>query len=249
MIKAFIVDDEPLARDELIYLLEGCKEVEIIGEADNVFDALKGVMSEPVDVIFLDVHLMNESGLDLAKQLSKLMTKPEIVFATAYDEYALKAFDLSAVDYLLKPFDEDRIKQTISKLQKVIDRKKINFVQPMDQGRIQEKVDKLPINLEDRIILLAVKDILFLSAVDGKSVIQTSEKEYKVTDTLMAFERKLQSNPSFIRVHRSFIINMDLMKEIQPWFHSTYNIIMENGTSVPVSRTYIKELKKRIGLN
>lgn len=119
MLKVFIVDDEPLARDELAYLLRRTKEADIVGEADNVASALEQIKSIEADVIFLDIQLADESGMEIAQKLIELDHRPEIVFATAYDDYALKAFDLNAADYILKPFDEIRVQQTIEKLNKL----------------------------------------------------------------------------------------------------------------------------------
>lgn len=248
MLRAFIVDDEPLARDELTYLLNRCKAIEIVGEADNVTDAFEQLPYMDADVIFLDIQLAEESGLDLAERLQSMVDRPEIVFATAYDEYALKAFELSAFDYILKPFDEKRVHQIILKLKKSIESKR---GQALTEERLGKKeghsIEKLAVNLEDRIALVNVKDILYLSSEEGKTIIVTSAMKYETTESLVAFERKLMYT-SLFRVHRAFLVNLDQVKELQPWFHSTYNLIMQDGASVPVSRTYMKELKKRIGL-
>ncbi|MEH6943179.1 LytR/AlgR family response regulator transcription factor [Bacillus sp. JJ722] len=246
MLRAFIVDDEPLARDELTYLLNRCKAIEIVGEADNVTDAIEQLPYMDADVIFLDIQLAEESGLDLAERLQSMVDRPEIVFATAYDEYALKAFELSAFDYILKPFDENRVHQTILKLKKTIESKRGYGI--TEEGKKEgHSIEKLAVNLEDRIALVNVKDILYLSSEEGKTIIATSTMKYETTESLVAFERKLMYT-SLFRVHRGFLVNLDQVKELQPWFHSTYNLIMQDGASVPVSRTYTKELKKRIGL-
>ncbi|MGM9925774.1 MAG: LytR/AlgR family response regulator transcription factor [Bacillus sp. (in: firmicutes)] len=248
MLRAFIVDDEPLARDELAYVLKRSKVVEVAGQADNIKDALEQLPYMEADVLFLDIQLAEESGLDLAKRIQTMVDRPEIVFATAYDEYALKAFELSAFDYILKPFDEIRIQQTIMKLQKAVGRKSGQGISEEKVNKKEENpLEKLAVNLDDRIALVKVKDILYVTSEEGKTIITTSDKQYETTESLVAFERKLL-NTSMFRVHRAFLVNVDQVKEIQPWFHSTYNLIMQDGTSVPVSRTYTKALKKRIGL-
>lgn len=248
MLRAFIVDDEPLARDELAYLLNRCKIVEIAGEADNIDDAFEQLPYMEADVVFLDIQLAEESGIALAERIQSMIDRPEIVFATAFDEYALKAFELNAFDYILKPFDENRVHQTIIKLQKLVDSKKA--VVNVDERAVKKEVppiEKLAINLDDRIALVNVKDILYISSEEGKTIITTSSMKYESTESLVAFERKL-TNTSLIRVHRAYLVNFDQVIELQPWFHSTYNLIMPDGASVPVSRTYTKELKKRVGL-
>ena len=239
MLKAFIVDDEPLARDELIYLLKKSRKVDIVGEADHMEAVLNEFPETDADVIFLDIQLGDENGLDIAKQLNKMENKPNIVFATAYDEFALEAFELSAFDYILKPFDESRVNQTIEKLYKGNRRNNVT-------ARIKG-LEKVLVNLEDRIVLLQTDDILFITSLDGKTIITAKQGQYETAESLVSFERKLQ-NKNLIRVHRSYLVNIDRIKEIQPWFNSTYNLIMEDRTSVPVSRTYTKELKQRIGL-
>ncbi|WP_042353070.1 LytR/AlgR family response regulator transcription factor [Bacillus massiliigorillae] len=248
MLRAFIVDDEPLARDELSYLLNRCKVIEIAGETDNVKDAIEQLPYMDADVIFLDIQLAEESGLELAERIQNMVDRPEIVFATAYDEYALKAFELSAFDYILKPFEENRVHQTILKLQKSVEAKK---GQQFSEDKVTKKegnaIEKLAVTLEDRIALVKVNDILYLTSEEGKTIIATSTMKYEAAESLVAFERKL-TNTSLFRVHRAFLVNLDQVKELQPWFHSTYNLIMQDGASVPVSRTYTKELKKRIGL-
>jgi two-component system response regulator LytT len=246
MLKAFIVDDEPLARDELAYLLRRTRQVDVVGEADNVADALEQIKEVNADVIFLDIQVADECGLDIAQSLLKLKHRPEIVFATAYDEFALQAFELNAVDYILKPFDENRVQQSVEKLSKLYARHKDkeSFLQPKPVE--QERSEKLPITVDERIVLINIKDILYLTTVEGKTIITTKNKKFEVCEPLVSFERKLQHTP-IIRVHRAYLANLDAIVEIEPWFHSTYNLIMEDGEKVPVSRTYTKELKQLLG--
>lgn len=248
MLKAFIVDDEPLARDELIYILRRSKRVEVVGEAESMEDALAQIQTVLPDVVFLDIQLAEHSGLDAARRLLNMDRRPAIVFATAYDEYALKAFELNAVDYILKPFDESRIQQTVERLIKLQELQDRN---PPLMGSLQkfapsERTDKLAVTADDRILLVTIRNILYISSMEGKTVIVTEDQQYKGTEPLVTYEQKLQST-SIVRVHRAFLVNLDAIVEIQPWFHSTYNLIMKNGAKVPVSRTYTKELKQLIG--
>jgi two-component system, LytTR family, response regulator LytT len=247
MLKAFIVDDEPLARDELAYLLLRTRKVEIVGEADNVGAALEQIEKLDADVIFLDIQVADESGLDIAQSLLQLKHPPAIVFATAYDDYALQAFELNAVDYILKPFDENRVQQTVEKLSKLIARregKKESYFQPNSIDL--ERLEKLAITVDERIVLINIKDILYLSTIEGRTIITTKSKKFEVYEPLVSFERKLQNTP-IIRVHRAYLANLDAIVEIEPWFHSTYNLIMMDGEKVPVSRTYTKDLKQLLG--
>ncbi|PLS02009.1 LytR/AlgR family response regulator transcription factor [Neobacillus cucumis] len=247
MLKAFIVDDEPLARDELSYLLKRSKQVEIAGEADSVEAAMEGLRTLEIDVIFLDIQLEEESGIEIASKLNQLDYPPLIVFATAFDEYALKAFELNAVDYLLKPIDEKRIQNTIDKLYKLAGNQEQNISLSAKQQTFQnERSEKLAVSIDEKIVLLNIADILYVGTQDGKTVVATDKQKLWVNEPLVTFERKLL-NGAIIRVHRAYLVNIDAILEIEPWFNSTYNLIMKSGEKVPVSRTYTKELKQLLG--
>jgi two-component system response regulator LytT len=245
MLRVYIVDDEPFARDELKYLLIRSKQVEIIGESDCIEEAILGISEHRPDLVFLDIELGDDSGLSLAKQIESLNPAPAIVFATAYDEYALQAFQLNAVDYIQKPFDEDRIQKTLSKIKKIqhIGNQDI----PVRSSMKTEHNGKMAILVDERIILLSHPDIVYLESCEGKCTIKTMDHEFKVNETLVVLEKKLTMD-QFLRVHRSFVVNLDHIAEIEPWFNSTYNLHMKDGSKVPVSRTYVKELKQYIGL-
>ncbi|PGM58652.1 LytTR family transcriptional regulator DNA-binding domain-containing protein [Bacillus sp. AFS053548] len=244
MLKALIVDDEPLARDELAYLLKRSKAVEIVGEADSIRSTLEFIQIEEVDVVFLDIQLADESGLELAQKLQDLSHQPAIVFATAFDEYALNAFDLHAIDYILKPFDELRIQKTIEKLAK-LGTKTIRTEVKKNPPLLKQ--DKLAISVDERILLITFEEIIYIFTQEGKTSVVTDKMTYRINEPLINLERKLQ-NTSFTRVHRSYIVNLDKIIEIQPWFNSTYNLMMNDGEKVPVSRTYTKEIKQLFNL-
>lgn len=244
MLKAFIVEDERLARDELKYLLMESAQIEIVGEADSLVDAVKDISKLKPDIVFLDIDLEGDNGLDLAKQLLMLKQAPAIVFATAYDEYALQAFELNAIDYILKPFDEDRIRQTLEKIIRMgkIGNEKIAFSPSLKKA----STDKIAVLVDERIVLLENDSIIFLESYEGKCKIKTLTDEYIVGDSLVVIEKKLQQT-QFMRVHRSFIVNLDHIVEIHPWFNSTYNLVLKDKSKVPVSRTYSKEFKMHVG--
>ncbi|KMY52079.1 LytR/AlgR family response regulator transcription factor [Peribacillus loiseleuriae] len=244
MLKAYIVDDEPLARDELKYLLIQSKQVKILGESDCLEDAVVDISRLKPDLVFLDIELAEDNGLQLAKHLLTLDPIPAIVFATAYDEYALQAFELNALDYLLKPFDENRIQKTLEKIQQM---QRIGEEESTIHPSLKkDHTGKMAVLVDERIILLTCDDILYLESFEGKSIIKMMEHTYKVSEALVVLEKKLNRG-QFIRVHRSFIVNMDHIIEIEPWFNSTYHLIMKDRSKVPVSRTYVKELKQILG--
>lgn len=247
MFKAFIVDDEPLARDELAFLLKRSKQVEIAGEGDSIESSLSQIQELQIDVIFLDIQLANESGLDLAEKIMDLDPRPEIVFATAYDEYALKAFELQAIDYIMKPFDEIRVLQMVEKLEKVLKGKENRDSSSLDKRLPSSKRnDKLAVTIDERIVLIPVHEIVYIGTIEGRTVIVTDKQRYQVNEPLITYERKLHQR-SIVRVHRGYLVNLDKIVEIQPWFHSTYNLIMKDGEKIPVSRTFTKELKEHFG--
>ena len=244
MLRAYIVDDEPLARDELKYLLARSREVEVLGESDSIEDALKDIVLLKPDIVFLDIELAGENGLNLAARLEDISPIPAIVFATAYDEYALQAFEVNAADYLLKPFSEERIHKTISKI------KNLHIFRGEPPKEVNNSIlckGKIAVMAEDKIILLTCSDIVYLESYEGKCKIQTVNHLHKISDTLIGLEKKLPKT-QFFRVHRSYIINIDHIMEILPWFNSTYNLRMSDGSKIPVSRTYVKELKQLVGL-
>lgn len=244
MLKIYIVDDEPLARDELKYLLNKSKQVMILGESDSIEEALREIKELQPDLVFLDIELEEGTGIELAGQLEKLEHPPAVVFATAYDEYALQAFEADAVDYILKPFEEERILHTLEKINKLQQMGKED-VREFPQTR-NERNGKLAFSIEDKIVLVPYTDILFVESSEGKCIIHTINQEFKVNDPLVEVEKRLNVC-HFIRVHRSYVVNLDHIDAIEPWFNSTYNLIMKGGSKVPVSRTYIKDLKKVIG--
>ncbi|MCK8098617.1 LytTR family DNA-binding domain-containing protein [Bacillus sp. 2CMS4F] len=237
MLRVLIVDDEILARDELAYLLKRTNEELEINEAENIESAFDQMMDQKPDLLFLDVDLSGENGFDIAKRLKNMKNPPAIVFATAYDQYALKAFEVDALDYLTKPFDEERVRQTMKKYKKV----KREIDEPEQISHASQH--KLALSVGESIVIVDTKDIIFVGTGDGHVHVKTFDASYSVNDTLVVIEKKLPET-DFLRVHRSFVVNTEYIKEIQPWFNSTYNLIMKDGSKIPVSRTYAKELKK-----
>ncbi|PGZ96973.1 DNA-binding response regulator [Bacillus pseudomycoides] len=242
MLKVLVVDDEMLARDELKYLLYRTKEVDIIDEADSVEEALEKLMESKPDLVFLDIQLSDDNGFEIANILKKMKKPPAIVFATAYDQYAIQAFEVDALDYILKPFDEERIVQAIKKFKK---RKQheMEEKQEVHAPDVSSGMKRLALPIDESIVLVNIEDIVYAGLLDGKVIVKTICDTYVTYDTLAILEKKLPQM-NFLRVHRSFIVNVNHISEIQPWFNSTYNLIMKEDSKVPVSRTYAKELKK-----
>ncbi|MGO2696096.1 LytTR family transcriptional regulator DNA-binding domain-containing protein [Bavariicoccus seileri] len=237
-----IVDDEPLARGELRYLLEKCDEITSISEADSVQDALSEILKQKPDLLFLDIHLTDESGLTLAEKVLQMKQPPLIIFATAYDEHAIQAFELNAIDYVLKPFEQPRIEQAVKRAANYFHRLKTD--QQTDRPKI---MDTIPIQMEDRIYIVKIDQIIVMGVLDGETTIHTNDRAYTTKEPLSTYEKRLRSD-DFIRVHRSYIINQKYIKEIEPWFNHTYQVTMTNDLKIPVSRSYIKEFREKIGI-
>lgn len=237
-----IVDDEPLARNELAYLLEQCEGISSIEEADSIEEALEKMLQQQVDLIFLDIHLTNESGLSLADKVNQLKNPPMIIFATAYDDYAIKAFELNAKDYVLKPFALPRIQQAVEKAYRSYRKK-----DGSSQEKSREPLQNLPIQVDERIYVVKIADIIAIGIENGETTIYTKEKQYVTHEPLSAFEKKV-GGYAFLRVHRSYLINSKEIAEIQPWFNHTYQVTMSNNVKIPVSRSYMKQFKDEVGL-
>lgn len=242
MTHVLLVDDEPLARDELTYLVTQHPGITSTAEADSVEDAMEQIMDKKPDIIFLDIHLTDESGFDLANKLKKLKKPPYLIFATAYDDYALKAFKVNAMDYILKPFDEVVVHEALDKA--------ISIIKPAEAPvkKTTDSIDAIPIQGEDRIFLVHPKDIYLVSVEDKELSVHTEKETYQTSGSLSKIERRLPMD-SFVKTHRSFILNTTKIQEIQPWFNNTLQVTLDNGLKVPVSRSYVKPFKEMIGLS
>lgn len=237
------MDDEPLARNELAYLLERCEGITAIVEAESIEEALEKMLQHEIDLIFLDIHLTSESGLTLANKINQLKNPPMIIFATAYDEYAIKAFELNATDYVLKPFELPRIQDAV---QKAYTRYQKERVQLQAEDK-QEYLKTIPIQMDERIYIVKIEDIIAIAVENGITTIYTDEKEYTATEPLNAYEEKVKGH-AFLRVHRSYLLNMKEILEIQQWFNHTFLVTMSNQAKIPVSRHYMKQFKEEVGL-
>ena len=236
MIRALIVDDEAPARSELEFLLEETGQVEIVGEASNVRDAVEIIKSSPLDVIFLDVNMPGFSGLQLAEVLGTHANPPAIVFVTAYSEFAVKAFEVDAVDYIVKPVDRKRLESALGKVRK---------------GRTpcSDQSTRLTVTKGGKKHFLSSIEIAYLMAKDDYSYIYTDDARYLSTSSLTALEEKLEP-AGFFRVHRRYLINLSKIRSVEPTAGGTLELTIEDGegTKVPVSRRRVSALKRAMGL-
>lgn len=254
--KTLIVDDEPLARNELNYLLTQNGQFDKIEEAETISETLEKLLYDTYDVIFLDIHLMDESGLDLAEKIKKMRQPPYIIFATAHDNFAVKAFELNATDYILKPFEQARIDAAVARVAAQLHtNKKVttdtkpeeNDTHKPNQKSINKSPDVLPIEVDERIYVLNQKDIVALTVNNKRTTLHTLSSDYETSEPMNNYAKRLDAK-QFIRIHRATIINKAHIQTVEPWFNYTYQVTMTNNLKVQVSRSYMKAFKQTIGL-
>ncbi|MCM8900664.1 LytTR family DNA-binding domain-containing protein [Caldicoprobacter algeriensis] len=235
-LRVVIVDDEKYALQELKYLLNQYSDFEICGEADSGEECIKLVDEQVPDVVFLDIHLNDKNGVDIAHEIRKKHRDIHIVFATAYDNYAVNAFNLDAVDYILKPFEDERIAETVKRL----------------KSRVKPHLlpGVITVWKNDRMVVLDHKDIVYCCTSGNKTEVKSFKGEFTSNLTLATLEQKLQQY-SFLRTHKSYLVNLEHIKEIVPWFNYTYMLVMKGyeKDEVPVSRSYMKKFKNVMGID
>jgi len=251
-IRTLIIDDEPLARKRLAGLLKEHSEFSIIGECSNGLDAVAAIQSHTPDVVFLDMQMPDLDGLGVLQQLGT-ENLPVIIFVTAYDTYAVKAFEVHAVDYLLKPFDDERFEQTIAYVKLHLRRKVADDLGSRltalyhdlasQRQPATSPTERIPIKSAGRVFFLNTSDIDWLEAEGNYVSLHAGKASHLVRDTMSVMEAKLDSK-KFLRIHRSVIVNTLRIKEMQPWSHGEYVLILQDGTRLTSSRNYADNLNK-----
>lgn len=265
-LKALIIDDEYPARQELRFVLSSFDSIEIVGEATNALEALALIKALDYQVLFLDISMPGMSGLELGAAIQELPKRPYIIFVTAYDEYAVSAFEVNAVDYILKPVEPNRLKKAIDKVLKLTQEApavaevavtataqeglpaRENGAKPGQQVQSQIKIDRIPAEKQGKTILVTESDIFYAFTEQDYVYIKTSTDKLFTRFTLKELEARL--NPQvFFRTHRCYLVNLHKVKEIVPFFNGTYNLVVEDKerSEVPVSRAQAKKLRKILG--
>jgi two-component system, LytTR family, response regulator LytT len=250
-LKAFIVDDEAPARRELRYLLEQAGHIDIIGEASNGSAALRAIMEDLPHMVFLDVQMPSLNGLELSNLLSRLPEKPLIIFSTAFEKYALAAFDAEAFDYILKPFTPERIQKALSRARKYFESREATAGRSESAGEDEprQEIPRIPLYSGGKIIPTSTQCIIFAGIEEGEVVVRTTDGGYRTKFTLNELESRLRRF-GFVRVHRSSLVNTNHVKEVIPWFNGSYRLVMDDRdrTEILVSRYHVKELKQYLNL-
>ncbi len=262
-LSALIIDDELLARQELQYLLERVGGVEVLAQGTNGIEAVDLIRTHKPDLVFLDVQMPGMDGFAVLKKLlEKKARLPQVVFATAYDRYAVRAFEVNAVDYLLKPFDRARVQKTIEKAKQragavaagteTDDRLDtlLRLVEAQTQGATKTTTGKVVVRTQNRLLLIDQKEICFASIAGGAIRVVTSAVE-GMSNCRTLEELTEQLNPeAFWRAHRSHVVNIQHIREVVPWFKSSYQLRMDDPkkTEIPVSRAQTKRLRELFNL-
>ena len=257
-LSAVIVDDEQLARDELAYLLKNTGDVDVVAQGKNGVEGVNLIREHSPDMVFLDVQMPGLDGFGVIKKLlDKKVPLPKIVFATAYDQYAVKAFEVNAVDYLLKPFDKKRVAQSVQKARVKMEgatasSEKLETLVRMLESQSSQPA-KILLKSTGRLFLVNQKEICFASIEDGVITVATSGANgMEGQSNCRTLEELLESlDPNvFWRAHRSYLVNINRIKEVVPWFKSSYQLRMDDKkqTEIPVSRAQTKRLRELFGL-
>jgi len=251
-----IIEDEKPARDELKYLLGQKSDFEIIYEAGDGSRALEILNTDKnkIDLLFLDIKIPGNTGIEIARELQKEKNSPYIIFTTAYDEHAVEAFKLSAVDYLLKPFSDERFYQSLERIKEKIEMDSIgdeqidNILSILSDKKVQNKVNKIAVEDNDYYLMLDFKDIYYFATNDKKVWAYSKQNSYMTQFKLKELEKMLPKY--FFRIHKSYIVNLKNIKAVIPWFKGKYQVLMENYSEhkIPVSRSKVAELNERLNL-
>lgn len=240
MIKTLIIDDEHLARELIKKRISHYPEFTVIGEASNGFDGYKLIQDLQPDLVFLDIQMPKITGFELLEMLEE---KPVIIFATAYDEFAIKAFNENATDYLLKPFSDERFSEALEKAKEKLYVKNLHnraFHYPLVKS--ESELNRLIVKETGRILIIPTEEIVFIEAQDDYALISTQTKKYLKKTTLKELEERLDKS-KFFRIHRSYIVNVAFVDEIIRMGKDLYSLTIKNGQKLPVSKTGYDSLK------
>jgi two-component system LytT family response regulator len=251
-IRLLIVDDEPLARAGVRRLLQDDEGIEVIGECGDGAEAVVAILDQQPDAVLLDIKMPEMNGLDVVRTIG-VERMPLTVFITAYDEHALRAFELHAVDYLLKPFDDERFNQTMARVKREVRTRaaahlseKLLHVLQDTQPKTQKYLTRIVVRGDGRTVLLRASDVEWIEAADYYARIHAAGKSHLLRETMNELEEKLDPE-LFFRVHRSAIINLEKVREIQPYTRGEHVVIMASGAKVRLSRGRREKLEERLG--
>jgi len=247
--RVLIVDDEPISRRRLRRLLALESECELAGECENGLEAVRLLEREKIDILFLDVQMPEMDGFEVVHAISR--AHPLIIFTSAYDEYALKAFEVHAFDYLLKPFDRRRFRESVQRARAQLTQAKpamaddriLTLFENLASAR--NAPDRIAIRNNGRVIFLKLGEIDWIEAADNYVCLHCGRDTYILRETMSELEARLDP-ARFIRVHRSAIVNLDCIRELQPWFRGDYKVMLNDGTELTLTKNHREKLESRL---
>ncbi len=251
MIEILIVDDEELARREMRSILASEKDVVIVGEAANGIEAVEKVIRLRPKLMFLDIEMPGINGFDVVNSLGH---SPAVIFVTAYDQYAIQAFEAQALDYMLKPVTPDRVRRALSRATHILgsdvhsQAPAIQQLLSMMQRARAGSISRIAVQKGAHIVLINVRDIVYINVEDRLVFVYTESDRYLIDKTVSELN-EMYGGEGFFQIHRGTIINLDYLVEIIPWFSGTYHLKLKNGKELPLSRDRAPRLKEILGLS
>jgi two-component system LytT family response regulator len=256
-IRVLVVDDEPIARRRLLRLLEQEEGVQVVGTCSDGFEAVEAIRNEQPNLIFLDVQMPEMDGFGVVEAIGA-EHMPAVIFATAFDQYAIRAFEVHALDYLLKPFSAERLRAALQRARSRISANPAERSQQLftllehlsrEQQRLvapaERYVDRVMVKVNSRFLFVRAPEIEWIEAEGNYLRLHVGENSYLIRETLSAMEGRLDPQ-QFLRIHRSTIVNLDQVKELRPWFAGDYIVALHNGTELKMSRGYREKLTERM---
>jgi len=250
-LKVYIVEDEPLARDKIMALLKKDPQVDVVGSATNGKQAIEGIKEQRPDLLYLDVQIPGADGFQVLNSLPPGPI-PLVIFVTAYDQYALRAFEVYALDYLLKPFDRQRFTQSLERAKTLIRKERDNNVNEGLLNLLRELKEKpkyltrIPIKSDGRVFFVKSDEIDWIGAEGNYISLHVGKESHLLRETISSIETQFDPR-KFLRIHRSTIVNIDRVQELQPWFHGEYRVLLRDGTQLVLSRSYREKFHDTLG--
>jgi two-component system LytT family response regulator len=252
-IRALVVDDEPMARDRVLSLLQQEEDVEVVGECGDGTQAVAAIQHQSPDLVFLDVQMPGHNAFEVIQAVGA-ERMPTVIFVTAYDEYALKAFEVHALDYLLKPFGRDRFQRTLQHARASLERRRAGDLGRRLLALVNDiktepgppaRLDRLVVKSGGRVFFLRTDEIDWIEAAGNYVRLHLGEESHLFRETMNRMESRLDGR-RFVRIHRSRIVNTERVKELQPWFNGEHVVVLQNGTRLTLSRGYREKLQEQL---
>ena len=261
-LRALVIDDEPLARQRIVDMLRREPDLEVVGEIENGLEAVEAIRTLKPDVVFLDVQMPGKSGLDIVREIG-VDDMPLTIFVTAYDKHALAAFEVAAVDYLVKPFDDERFEQALQRARRMIELKEVDGLRSRLLSVLQGErasdsavassprgayIERIPVEMRGKVRVVPVQEIEFIVASGPYAELYSGDRKYVIRESMQNLEDKLDPNV-FIRIHRSVIARLDLIETLHKGAGGDYEVQLKNGRRLRVSRSRLEPLERKLGLS